>query len=94
MEYLPFKKWETSVKQNNKVPAGKWHITITENDQRFYNAMRDCGAEGVFQFSTKYEARPSKRFASLTLPRRLMKSLILSQKLPRKPDAKLICLRT
>jgi transposase len=60
MEYLPFKKWETSVKQNNKVPAGKWHITITENDQRFYNAMRDCGAEGVFQFSTKYEGQAVK----------------------------------
>lgn len=60
MEYLPFKKWETSVKQNNKVPAGKWHITITENDQRFYNAMRDCGAEGVFQFSTKYEGQTVK----------------------------------
>lgn len=60
MEYLPFKKWETPVKQNNKVPAGKWHITITENDQRFYNAMRDCGAEGVFQFSTKYEGQTVK----------------------------------
>lgn len=60
MEYLPFKKWETPVKQNNKVPAGKWHITITENDQRFYNAMRDCGAEGVFQFSTKYEGQAVK----------------------------------
>lgn len=60
MEYLPFKKWETPVKQNNKVPAWKWHITITENDQRFYNAMRDCGAEGVFQFSTKYEGQTVK----------------------------------
>lgn len=60
MEYLPFKKWETPVKQNNKVPAGKWHITITENDQHFYNAMRDCGAEGVFQFSTKYEGQTVK----------------------------------
>lgn len=60
MEYLPFKKWETPVKQNNKVPAGKWHITITENDQRFYNAMRDCGAEGVFQLSTKYEGQTVK----------------------------------
>lgn len=60
MKYLPFKKWETPVKQNNKVPAGKWHITITENDQRFYNAMRDCGAEGVFQFSTKYEGQTVK----------------------------------
>ena len=60
MEYLPFKKWETPVKQNNKVPAGKWHITITENDQRFYNAMRDCGADGVFQFSTKYEGQTVK----------------------------------
>lgn len=60
MEYMPFKKWETPVKQNNEVPTGKWHVTITENDQHFYNAMRDCGAEGVFQFSTKYEGQAVK----------------------------------
>lgn len=94
MEYLPFKKWETPVKQNNKVPAGKWHITITENDQRFYNAMRDCGAEGVFQFSTKYEGQTVKTIRQFDPSKTIDEVANLITKLPRKPDAKLIYPRT
>lgn len=60
MEYQPFKKLETPVKQNNETSAQKWHVTITENDRRFYKAMRDCGAEGVFQVGTKYDGQTVK----------------------------------